>query len=72
MATHCEGGASNYTKPFTVQDSTGKTKNYRVVFQCRVQPGKFTEHKSPVTVGMAWRVYDEKAIRPYGLLLKSS
>jgi hypothetical protein len=72
VATHCERGASNYTIPFTVKDSTGKIKNYRVVFQCRVQPGKFTVHKSLVTAGMAWRVYDEKAIRPYGLLLKSS
>jgi hypothetical protein len=56
VATHCEGGASDYTTPFKVQDSTDKTKNYRVVFQCGVQPGKFTVHKSPVTAGMAWRV----------------
>jgi hypothetical protein len=70
VATHCEGGASGYATSFKVKDSTGATKAYKVVFQCRVEPGKFTEHKSPVKVGMAWRVFDEKAIRPYGLLLK--
>jgi hypothetical protein len=72
VATHCEMGASGYTQPFAVTDSTGVTKQYRVVFQCRVQPGKFTTHTGPVQTGMAWRVFDEKAIRPYGLLLKSS
>jgi hypothetical protein len=70
VATHCEGGASDYANAFEVKDSTGAKKEYKVVFQCRVQPGKFTVHKSPVKVGMAWRVFDEKAIRPYGLLLK--
>jgi hypothetical protein len=72
VATHCQGGASRYTESFKVKDSTGANRDYEVVFQCRVEPGKFTEHKRPVKVGMAWRVFDEKAIRPYGLLLKSS
>ncbi|CAF1046677.1 unnamed protein product [Rotaria sordida] len=72
VATHCEGGAANYTMPFEIKDNSGTSKDYRVVFQCRVQPGKFTVHASPVKVGRAWRVFDEKAIRPYGLLLKSS
>jgi hypothetical protein len=72
VATNCERGASNYAAPFTVKDSRGRSKKYQVVFQCRVKPGSFTIHRSPVIVGMAWRVFDEKAIRPYGLLLKSS
>lgn len=72
VATHCEGGASGYTKTFEVTDSNGRKKRYQVVFQCRVKPEKFTKHKSPVKVGMAWRVFDQAAIRPYGLLLKSS
>ena len=72
VATHCEGGASGYADSFEVTGSNNVTKNYQVVFQCRVKPGKFTEHKGPVSVGKAWRVFNEKAIRPYGLLLKSS
>ncbi|CAF5021155.1 unnamed protein product, partial [Rotaria sp. Silwood1] len=72
VATHCERGAARYTHLFAVKDDSGETKNYRVVFQCRVQPGKFTVHSSPVNDGMAWRVFDEKAIRPYGLLLKKT
>ncbi|CAF1571995.1 unnamed protein product, partial [Adineta steineri] len=38
----------------------------------RVQPGKFTEHTNTavVSVGKVWRVFDETAIRLYGLLLK--
>lgn len=72
VATHCEKGASGYAASFTVADSSGATKTYQIVFQCRVQPGKFTEHRGPVQSGMAWRVFDEKAIRPYGLLLKNA
>ncbi|CAF0970132.1 unnamed protein product [Rotaria sordida] len=72
VAIHCERGAADYTKSFKIKDDSGTSKDYGVVFQCRVQPGKFTVHPSPVRVGMAWRVFDEKAIRPYGLLLKSS
>ena len=72
VATHCDGGAACYTTPYTIKDSIGVDKKYEVVFQCRVQPGKYTEHESPVKVGKAWRVFDEKAIRPYGILLKSS
>ncbi|CAF2522277.1 unnamed protein product [Rotaria sp. Silwood2] len=72
VATNCEGGASIYTKAFLIKDSIGASKNYQVVFQYRVQPGKFTVHNRGVNVGMAWRVYDAKAIRSYGLLLKSS
>ncbi len=71
VATHCEGGASGYAYSFKVKESSGVTRNYQIVFQCRVQPGKFTEHTGPVRVGTAWRVFDEKAIRPYGLLLKA-
>ncbi|CAF1028738.1 unnamed protein product [Adineta ricciae] len=70
VATHCEGGAANYASTFTVKDSIGAHIDYKVVFQCRVQPGKFTEHTGPVIKGKAWRVFDEKAIRPYGLLLQ--
>ncbi|UJR20440.1 hypothetical protein I4U23_023571 [Adineta vaga] len=70
VATHCDGGAAQYARSFQVPNSSGGHIDYKIVFQCRVEPGKFIEHKSPVNVGMAWRVFDEKAIRPYGLLLK--
>ncbi|CAF1113733.1 unnamed protein product [Rotaria sordida] len=70
VATHCEGGSSLYTAPFTVTTFPHKSEEFRIVFQCRVQPGKFTTHKSPVTVGEAWRIVDPSAIRPYGILLK--
>ena len=71
VATHCEGGASIYTgSGFKIEGPQGTFKTYHVAFQCRVENGKFTEHKGPVTVGLALRVFDEKAIRPYGLLLK--
>ncbi|UJR20441.1 hypothetical protein I4U23_023572 [Adineta vaga] len=74
VATHCEGGASLYAISFNVKESTGIEKTLQVVFQCRVEPGKFTEHENTkvVNVGNVWRAFDEKAIRPYGLLLKSS
>ena len=72
VATHCEGGASIYTgEGFKIKASSGAVKNYKVAFQCRVQNDKFTEHKGPVKVGLALRVFDEKAIRPYGILLKA-
>ncbi|UJR18751.1 hypothetical protein I4U23_005657 [Adineta vaga] len=72
VAAHCEGGASGYTgSGFNVSDSSGVVKKYKIVFQCRVQNDKFTEHKGPVSVGLALRVFDEKAIRPYGILLKT-
>ena len=71
VATHCEGGASIYTTPFTVPGHNGTKKTYRVVFQCRVQPGKYTEHSTAVKTEMAWRVFDGNATRPYGLLLKA-
>ena len=71
VATHCEGGASGYIgNGFKINDPQGISKTYHVVFQCRVENGKFTEHKGPVKIGLALRVFDEKAIRPYGLLLK--
>jgi hypothetical protein len=70
VATHCNGGSDIYTRPFTVTAFPGKSEQFRIVFQCRVEPGKFTTHKSPVNVGEAWRIVDPKAIRPYGILLK--
>ena len=71
LATHCEGGASKYARTFTVKDDTGKERKYQMVFQCRVEPNKFTEHTGPgVDVGKILRVFNEKAIRPYGILLK--
>jgi len=69
VATHCDGGAALYSSPYNVKDSIGEDKEYQAVFQCRVEPGKFTEHSTPVKIGKAWRVFDEKAIRPYGVLL---
>lgn len=71
VATHCEAAAS-YSRTFDVPNPKGEKITYKVVFQCRVRPGKFTEHQRPVSVGYAWRVFDERAIRPYGLLLKKS
>ena len=71
VATHCERGASIYCRGgFQVEGAPGTRKTYFVVFQCRVQNGKFTEHRGPVNEGLALRVFDEKAIRPYGILLK--
>ena len=72
MAAHCEGGAAEYYKSFSMKDSSGVQKNYTDVFQCRVEPGKFTERESSMKVGKGWRVFNEKANRPYGLLPKSS
>ena len=70
VATHCNGGSDIYTEPFVVKSVSGQNEVFRIVFQCRVQPGKFTTHKSPVSVGEAWRIVDPTAIRPYGILLK--
>jgi hypothetical protein len=70
VATHCNGGSDIYTQPFTVTAFPGKSEQFRIVFQCRVEPGKFTTHTSPVNVGEAWRIVDPKAVRPYGILLK--
>lgn len=70
VATHCNGGSDLYTEPFVVKSASGQNKQFRIVFQCRVQPGKFTTHQSPVNVGEAWRIVDPTAIRPYGILLK--
>ena len=71
VATHCEGGASRYIGTgFKIEGPPGTFKTCYIAFQCRVENNKFTEHKGPVTVGLALRVFDEKAIRPYGLLLK--
>ncbi|CAF1452567.1 unnamed protein product [Adineta ricciae] len=70
VATHCHGGADLYTTPFTVTTSADRSEQFRIVFQCRVEPRKFTTHTSPVNEGEAWRFVDPNAIRPYGILLK--
>jgi hypothetical protein len=72
LATHCEGGAAKYARSFSVKNNNGKVTNYKMVFQCRVEPNKYTEHDGHgvVDVGKALRVFDEKAVRPYGILLK--
>ena len=70
LATHCERGADRYATKFSVKNCDGKKSKYHVVFQCRVEPNKYTEHDGPVTDGKALRVFEEKAIRPYGVLLK--
>ncbi|UJR17464.1 hypothetical protein I4U23_004359 [Adineta vaga] len=70
VATHCDGGANIYTEPFTVTSSSNQTESFRIVFQCRVKPEKFTIHESPVNNGKAWRYVDPSCIRPYGILLK--
>ena len=71
VATHCNGGSyPQYTTPFTVITFPGKSEQFSIVFQCRVQPSKFTTHTTPVEKGEAWRTVDRFAIRPYGILLK--
>ncbi|CAF0875232.1 unnamed protein product [Adineta ricciae] len=70
VATHCHGGADLYTTPFTVTTAADRSEQFRIVFQCRVEPKKFTTHTSPVNEGEAWRFVDPNAIRPYGILLK--
>ncbi|CAF3731109.1 unnamed protein product [Rotaria sordida] len=71
VTTHCEGGSyPQYTTPFTVTTLPDMSEQFSLVFQCRVQPGKFTIHTSPVSVGKAWRIVDPSAIRPYGILVK--
>ncbi|UJR24705.1 hypothetical protein I4U23_006079 [Adineta vaga] len=72
VATHCTGGSHPaYTQPFTVQATKNKSETFRVVFQCRVKPGSYTTHSSPVKIGHAWRFVDPEAIRPYGILIKN-
>jgi hypothetical protein len=72
VATHCNGGSHPaYTQTFTVPASSGESETFRVVFQCRVKPGVFTAHSSPVRIGEAWRFIDSDAIRPYGILVKN-
>jgi hypothetical protein len=71
VATYCNGGSyPQYTTPFTVTTFPDKSERFSIVFQCRVQPNKFTIHTSPVKEGKAWRIVDPNAIRPYGILLK--
>ncbi|CAF3463231.1 unnamed protein product [Rotaria sp. Silwood1] len=70
LATHCNDGADRYADSFTFPIRTEESATFQVVFQCRVQPRKFTRHTGVVTTGEAWRFVDESAIRPYGILLK--
>ncbi|CAF2140457.1 unnamed protein product [Rotaria magnacalcarata] len=54
VATHCEDGSyPQYTVPFTVMTFPDMTERFSTVFQCHVKPGKFTTHKSPVSVAKA-------------------
>jgi hypothetical protein len=71
VATHCNGGSyPQYTEAFTVNSFPDKSERFSIVFQCRVQPGKFSTHTTPVSKGEAWRIVDPSAVRPYGILLK--
>ncbi|CAF1427761.1 unnamed protein product [Adineta ricciae] len=70
LATHCEGGADGYATEYPVKINNGKTVKYKMVFQCRVEPNRYTEHEGVTSTGRALRVFDEKAVRPYGILLK--
>jgi len=54
VKTHYKGGSDKYTMPSTVTAFSNKSEQFRIVFQCQVQPGKFTTHTSPVNVGGAW------------------
>ena len=71
LTTHCGGGAHpTFTKPFTIHLAKGKSRTFRLVFMCRVAPGRFTTHQSPGALGHAWRVVDPDAVRSYGILVK--
>lgn len=71
LTTHCTGGAHpHYTSPFSLEMPNGKSKTFRVVFMCRVQPGKFTTHEGSVSKGQTWRLVDPDAIRTYSILIK--
>lgn len=73
VATHCNGGSHpQYTEKFNVSTPSGNIETFHVVFQCRVRPDSYTVHTTPVKEGVAWRIVDPTAIRPYGILLKST
>jgi hypothetical protein len=72
VTTHCNDGADRYASAFSFTALSRKVENLQVIFQCRVQPGKFTKHTEPVKVGEAWRFVDQNSIRPYGILLKAA
>ena len=70
LYTNCKYGAHpRFTKTFSVGTSSKQIKRFRIVFQCRVQPDKFTIHECPVTRQYIWRVVDPTVVRPYGILL---
>ncbi|CAM2729971.1 unnamed protein product [Rotaria socialis] len=82
LGTHCNKGSDNdrYAERFTVKMQSGSAvteEHYRVVFQCRVKPKSFTEHKDPHRESFEdplfkeLRVYESDAIRLYGILLYS-
>jgi len=56
--------ADRYAPQVEVQ-TQGGPKAYKFVFMCRVDTKRLTKH------GDYWRVWDETAVRPYGLLLKA-
>ena len=68
--TKCEDGASLRSEPFTLPVLPGQSERFRLVFQCRVKPVKYTVHPTPVEGVDTWRYVDANFIRPYGLLLK--
>ncbi len=71
VATHCNGGCHpQYTSSCAVPILSNENEQFRIVFQYRVQPRKFTTHTRPVSVGEAWHIVDPKAVRTYGILLK--
>ena len=71
VTTHCNDGAHpNYTEPFSIPTSDNQTETFRVVFQCRVKPKKYTTHQIQGITGEIWRFVDPDAIRPYGILVK--
>lgn len=67
VTTHCTNGADRYAIPFHVEN-----EQFQIVFQCRIEPLKFTIHKGFVKTGDVWRIVDARAIRPYGILVRKT
>ena len=68
--TKCNDGPAIHSEPFTLTILPDKSERFRLVFQCRSKPEKYTVHQTPVEDVDTWRYVDAHFIRPYGILLK--
>jgi len=55
------GYAKGYAPTVTIDG-----KKFRIIFQCRVRPGSFSEHAS----GKVWLVSEKEDIRPYSICIE--